>query len=386
MTTEAFEGIKPHAMAALAEQHGWTRQHSLGEFADAFSSDDHPWLVVPTTTDIADYDLRVEQFVDLVSRVSGTVPPAVLEQLRTFSWDVIRFRARGADTRYVDYSDGRRLLVGTHEIMIAIACSLLHDSGVFTSATKRRAGNWLKGMKLDQTEYGSYVVKLLVPVDQPTLIGSTGADKDRRPLGRRITERLASALESTRSVINNPDAQRIFNSIEHGVSADFCDSLAKVVEPYESVEARLDWSASYGLPKPSMSLEFEKRESATLKVTSKRIREAAAVTRPWGKFPGYVRKLDRRVDSRSGVGKIQLETFVDGNPATVTCELTTPDYERAAHAHERRLNVLVEGELRTVGNQQILLECELISVFEVAADGHSQTDSTHVAPRLLATS
>ena len=371
--------VEPQALAKYAVAHGWSKTDSLGEYADLYESETHPNLVVPNTPSVADYELILGQIIDAFSRAKGVDRDQILDALVLYRWDVVRYRARGNERRFVEYADGRKLVDGVHSIMTATACSLIEESGVYTEAHKRHATRMLQGMKLDQSEYGSYVIKLLMPVDQALLIGGTPVGDAHVPEGRMITSRLESALASIRTAVKDGRSDGFIEGIQVGVSADLCNALAKAIEPYDAVDIRLDWAGEFSVADRREVFSFTKDESARLSKAAKVLKEKTADLRAMDHFPGYIRQLNRPKHSVAGSGTVILETFVDGRRAAIRCELSGHDYGRAVQAHREKVNVLMSGKLRSKGRQRTLTDCTIERVFGLERNGAKTT----VAPMLI---
>lgn len=364
-----LDDVEPQALAGYAVAHGWSKAASLGEYADLYESESHPNVVVPTTRLVDDYELVLWQLIEAFSRAQDIDGARVLDALALYGWDVVRYRAKGERRRFVEYADGRKLVDGVHSIMTATACSLIEESGVYTETQKRQARDMLQGMKLDQSEYGSYVVKLLMPVDQARLFGGASYEDERMPEGRRITKRLKSALSSIRDSVNLGNPERFIEGMQAGVSADLCQALAKAIEPYDVVDIQLDWAGEFRVASAPEAFSFKKEESARLSEAADMLKEVSANLRSFHSFPGYIRQLNRPKNSFGGSGTVVLETFVDGKRASIRCELSSHDYGVAVQAHRERVNVLMRGRLLSKGSQRTLEDCTIEHVFGLDSSG-----------------
>lgn len=383
MTSAKFEemlaDVEPQAIAEYAIAHGWSKTISLGEFADLYESEVHPNIVVPNTPLVTDYELILGQLIEAFSRAKGVDQARILDALVLYRWDVVRFRARGDEQRFVEYADGRNFVDGVHSIMTATACSLIEESGIYTDVHKMQASRMLQGMKLDQSEYGSYVIKLLMPVDQARLFDGSPDGYFRVPEGRRITKRLESALSSIRAAVKHGRSEAFIEGIQVGVSADLCNALAKTIEPYDIVDIQLDWAGEFRVDDVREAFSFTNDESTILSEAAKDLITQTAD--PWAvdRYLGYVRQLDRPKHSLSGSGTVILETYVDSQRASIKCELSGTDYELAVQAHRDKVNVLMRGKLRGKVNQRTLEDCTI----ELVPGLESSGAVSAVAPTLI---
>ena len=383
MTSAKFEhllaDVEPQALAEYAVAHGWSKTDSLGEFADLYESETQPNIIVPNTPSVADYELILRQLIEAFSHAEGVDVARVLDALVLYRWDVVRYRARGNEQRFVEYADGRKLVDGVHSIMTATACSLIEESGFYTDAHKKQASRMLQGMKLDQSEYGSYVIKLLMPVDQARLFDDSLVGNIHLPEGRRITRRLESALSSIRTAVKHGRSEGFIEGIQAGVSADLCNALAKAIEPYDVVDIRMDWAGEFRGSDAREVFSFTNDASTSLSKAAQVLKEETANLRAVDRYLGYVRQLNRPKHSLTGSGTVILETYVDGKRSSIKCEISGTDYELAVLAHRDKVNVLMRGRLRGKGNQRILEDCTIETVSGLESSGAISA----VAPTLI---
>ena len=373
MTSAKFEhllaDVEPQALAEYAVAHGWSKTDSLGEFADLYESETQPNIIVPNASSVADYELILRQLIEAFSHAKGVDGARVLDALVLYRWDVVRYRARGNEQRFVEYADGRKLVDGVHSIMTATACSLIEESGLYTDAHKKQASRMLQGMKLDQSEYGSCVIKLLMPVDQARLFDDSLVGNIHLPEGRRITRRLESALSSIRTAVKHGRSEGFIEGIQAGVSADLCNALAKAIEPYDVVDIRMDWAGEFRGSDAGEIFSFTNDASTSLSKAAKVLKEETANLRAADRYLGYVRQLNRPKHSLTGSGTVILETYVDGKRSSIKCEISGTDYELAVLAHRDKVNVLMRGRLRGKGNQRILEDCTIEPVSGLESSG-----------------
>ena len=116
--------------------------------------------------------------------------------------DVIRVRASvGEDRDSVTLDVGVTLDQQSREMLLAAACAERAPQAVFRAAANKDAAEYLKSVRLGQTEQGSFVITLLAPPPpllQPAL-DPAWDDLDAEPFSRRVSLRLVTALRAARS-------------------------------------------------------------------------------------------------------------------------------------------------------------------------------------------
>src|SRR5205085_12125014 len=114
--------------------------------------------------------------------------------------DVIRVRAFGADDNgSVPLDAGVKIVTQARDMLLAAACAVKSPQPLYRAGANKEAIEYMRRVKLGQTEHGSFVVTLLAPVP-PFLepqFDSTCASLEDEPMERMVTRRLMAALEAS---------------------------------------------------------------------------------------------------------------------------------------------------------------------------------------------
>lgn len=358
-----FSVISPDVLGDFALKHGWNRVGGHSQTANVYASNDGFWVSVPIRTDFADYDLRVEQYIDTFAQATGLDTHAIYDRLVLNDWDVVRFRAVGSDKPYVDYSAGRKLVEGSEKAMVAAACSLFDSSGVYSDSVKTKARKLVDRMKLDQTERGSFVVKVLIPPGQRPFDALNDQLKQGLLSQDSVSRRLASALSSTRHLLSDRGDEDVAEVVTSGGSTELCDALAAMVEPFESIETQFEWAADADDAPQFKPTTFHASDYERLKSTSKKIRSATSDKTDIRRITAFVRELHRTKQAASvgGDGTIELEWRENGKIFTAKCEMNDSDYATAVEAHSSKAPITVEGRLAGAGKTLRINEVALVN-------------------------
>lgn len=357
-----YAGISPGALAAFALNHGWTRVKSPSATARVYANDHGTWVSIPTSREFADYELRVEQFIDTFAQALGSDASEIIDALLLADWDVVRFRGSSGDDPYVGYEAGRRLVASAEKAILAAACSLIDDSGAYSDVVKANARKLIAGAKLGQTERGSFVVKMLIPASTLPLAALDEQTKREVLEINSVGRRLASALASTRLSLDASHTESMPEAIRSGASADLCDSIAEMVKFFDAVEAQIDLA---GPPEVATTLgptSFSCADYAPLKATSKRIKVGSVATPDARRVSGYVREL-HRTNQNAQVGEpgtIELEWNDENSTLTAKCELNDSDYAIAVDAHKNQRKITIEGNLTGSGRTLRILNGNVV--------------------------
>ncbi len=245
-------------------------------------------------------------------------------------------------------------MVGAWDLLVAAACSLKQPQPLYRAGANRDAAGIMRGIRLGQTEQGSFTVTLLTPAmpRQNTLL----PDPDDRtaPAVRHLTRRLAEGLEAVREATersHSGDDDGFPDTVDRGVSANFCDALARSVEPFPTLDLDVVWARTRPVDGKPPVFRFARSDAPVLRQAAVTFREMAP--RPDARLHGFVNRLSRPESKEAGV--IGLRATVDGRHRSVQVVLAQSDYERAVEAHKVRAMVELTGDLERFGQRWRLL-------------------------------
>ena len=246
LDTDALRAITPAALAAYARTEGWQRVEAYGEHSDIYAGAGKPELVIPRTTQLADYASVVGKLIAIYARVAEMDDLALYRDLTGADRDVIRVRATGAeDDGSVSIDAGVDIVAQSRDMLLAAAYSVRDPQPFYRAGANRNATEYMRKVRLGQTERGSFVVTLLAPAPpqlQPPL-RAEWARLDDEPFERQVTRRLVNALEASRAAAEaaaSGDGLVAFEkSIERGVSANLCDAVANLIDESGGIDISL---------------------------------------------------------------------------------------------------------------------------------------------------
>lgn len=321
-------------------------------------------LFLPFSKEPADYEDRLYEVVSQLAAIERREPEIVTTNLRYAGADLVRIRlvSPRVGPGELPLEDGRSLFEGAWDMMWAAACAAVQPRANFGPRAPGGATDYLDGVRLGQTERGSYVVTVIsdvTPPDQQSLVPDESAHLEI-PFERQVTTRLVDALNATHRAAKNviaeqSDVGETFEGVvEEGVSANLCAAITKMAteKAAANVHIAVDWASSRRPTtehRPSVTFE-----PSTLPV----LEEAVNVLRQFGPFEnevieGFVIRLNRGKEEEA-IGSIVIEGLVQGTIRRVHVELPDEQYHLAITAHEERRPVRVRGTLAKRGRNWIL--------------------------------
>ena len=350
--TVTLRGVHTYLVA-----HGWTKTGRYRvDRGDVYGrSDSRETVLVPASTRFADFPVRILQLAEIVGRTEDRRPSAVLADLSLAAVDLIRVRLpRAHDDHSLDLDAGIDLLSGSRMLLLAAACSALRPQRRFRAGRHDRASAYLASVRLGQTEPGSFVVNLLVPV-APPLAEPDQTHLFEPPFERRANRTLVTGLRAAREatdLVNRGDGIQAFDQrVADGVSANLCTAAATLID----VGGGLEVSVSWALTRPASEEHDERRATVDFRPADAPVlHEAAQILsarqeRVDEHIEGYVSALARAQSDPAG--RATIKAVIDGALTSVKADFSPSEYTKITKAHDTRSSVSLEGDLRREGHR-----------------------------------
>ncbi len=358
----ALLAISPAGLSAYARNLGWSQQGHYRKHSNIYCSDTLPEIIVPSTKQLGDYASTVAALIQIFAEVTERDELIVYRSLVTADCDVIRIRVAEGEDGSLRLDDGVKLVSGAHDMVLSAACSLGISRSVYRSGAHQEAKELVRQIRLGQTDQGSFTLNLLTPTLPPPFPSLfDDPDDNNAPLARKTTKRLLEGLcalqQGTEQAASGQD-ENFAETVKFGVSANLCEALVKIVEPFP----KLDISVLWALTRPAKIADevvcFTNEEAAILKQAAQSLRDQAP--RPDVSLTGYVRLLKRGEQETDGT--ISLWAEIDGKMQSVATVLDKSDYEHALKAHSDQVPVILQGDLERVGQRWRLLGSRVESI------------------------
>ncbi len=356
LDVEALRAVSPGALAAFARGEGWARTEAYGAHADVYAGAGRPEIILPRTDRLADYASTVSRLIDIFAQVADRDELATYRDLVGADRDVVRVRAFAADDDgSVPLEIGLNIVEKSRDLLLAAACATVTPQPVYRAGANKDAIEYMRKVKLGQTEHGSFVVTLLAPVPpllQPAQLplDAAWANFEDEPMERQVTRRLMSALDASRKASElalSGDSAAFERAVALGVSANLCEAVASLVEESNGLDVSVTWARTRPTPEPHRKIVFSQSDAGMLKEAARtfRLRQPKADVTLFGR----VFKLKRDQEEVEGV--VTLKAMVEDKIQSVRAVLDQANYGTAVSAHGARAPVIVTGDLERVGQR-----------------------------------
>ena len=274
-----LNSVSPLALSAYAHAAGWKKQEPYGDHSDIYVCEKAPEIVIPRTNRLGDYANVVSRLIEIFAEAAEVDALSLYRDLVTADRDVVRLSAATeGNVGSVTLDDGLSLITGARDMVLAAAHSLREPGPLHHARSNEEARDYMRRVRLGQTEQGSYVVTLLTPVVPPPIHEAVLFDSasDDSPVERRVTRRLIEALTATREAIERTsvgDAEAFLKAVKHGASANLCDAAATLIEPFGGIEISLTWARTYPAETARENVWFGASDAPILREVARRFRE-----------------------------------------------------------------------------------------------------------------
>ncbi len=345
--------LRPLEVAAYLRASGWKQVESEEGRFSVWTRDDGYEVLLPLQKEWRDYLLRMGDLLRTVAEAEGRSQLAVLSDLLVTGADVLRLRI--ADDELADGSmpieEHSRIAQKARDLMMAAACSAIERRPVWHTRKPDRAVDYLRGVRVGQTEHGSYVWRVICPVP-PMLrapVQHEMFEEVEEPYERRVTTQLAAALEATEEAAersaSDGSVKGFEEAVSRGVSANLCEALAGFSsgeDANRTVEFAFSWSRRRpAAPNQISRVSLSQDRIPYVREAGRLLRERAPVKD--FELEGPVVKLARQ--ESSGPGEVTVYGLLDGAGKRVRLELPEDEYNCAVEAHRNGHTIRCFGEL-----------------------------------------
>ena len=271
--------ISAHDVAGYVRSTGWTCLGNYAREASVFEKDGHS-LLVPLASDFADYGRRMEEIVSNLAGFEKRSQDAVLRDLAYASSDVFRIRLANPlfDDGEVTHDQGILLFDNAQKMVHAAARSAISPKAYHLARAGTQTEDFLKTVKLGQTEIGSYIVTIVRFPVTPDLFGGEEVES-ALPFERKVTRSLVTGLNSlqtaVRSQVSKPSLDPFLESISLGVSASLCEAISNIGERTEgtTVDTQVTWARNRNIPQLDTKARFLGGDFSYLRSAANRLKE-----------------------------------------------------------------------------------------------------------------
>ncbi|MCT7361043.1 hypothetical protein [Thalassolituus pacificus] len=377
---EIIHSLRPNQMLAYLASQGWREDGAIGEAASVWHrTEDENYdfeIILPLKYDLKDYVQRSYDLVNVLAKFENRSFRDVVDDLINFHADVIKIRVVHNDVENgsIPLSDGVLLVEKAKELLTSVTKSAFSKRRHFTGGVSQEVMDFVETFRLGQTEVGSYVLNLIIPVDRtPT---DEQGDINEISLTRIVTHTLARSLTAIdESIANYRDTQSDLafeSAVEQGVSANLCDALVGLTGEKESRDVNITISLSrtdsecQDIP---LQHSFKSNIVEYLKRASDYYKEKYTIHNY--NVSGTVTGLKH--EENDNIGTVTVASMVNGREKHITFELSAEEYWQAHQAHGNAEVIECCGDLYVSPRSAMLVN---VAGFRVLTSGNLFDDES----------
>ncbi|MEO5328120.1 MAG: hypothetical protein H7829_07725 [Magnetococcus sp. THC-1_WYH] len=347
--------LMPLEIAAYLRSTGWIQQSSSEGKWSIWVKDDAYEILLPLQREYRDYALRMSETLQLLEAVEQRPQLMIFNDLLTTGADVIRVRLVDPDLAdgSVSIDEHAKIAQQAREMMLSAACSTIQPKAVFPTRRPTQAMDYLKGVRIGQSERGSTILAIHSRV-APLLRFGQGVLDVEEPFPRQVVGGLSRALNAMQRAAEqaavSEDLKAFSDTITEGVSANLCDAVTGLASGGDDHARRVDISFSWSRNRPLVQemptmVSFQEDRIPFIAEAGRLLRESS----PLEDFDlqGPVVKLERHEGQERG--RVTVLGFVDEKPRKISMLLEEQDYQVAIDAHKKEQTISCSGTIKKVG-------------------------------------
>ena len=352
--SDVLNSLRPADLLTYLRASGWQQESGIGDKAELWVKPDPDGpatdILVPLRRGAGDFALRTSELLKTLEDVEGRSQQEIVEDIEASSADIIRIRAVSSDAASgtISLDSGVMFVEQAREMVLAAACATVVPKAYWARRKPSAAVDYIKKVRLGQTERGSFVITLQSPVP-PALRTAVQLEQ---PFERQVIETLSNSLSAVHSAARQAtasgDLEPFRGSVEAGVNANFCDAIVRLFDasPGSEFKISISWSKS----RPSArGIRYETSLSSDFIPVIAEASRLFKETAPEDDFEllGFVERLDRATGMNSG--RVLVNTVIEEKPRRVGVEFEDRDYQTAVKAHAESRPISCTGDLEKVG-------------------------------------
>jgi len=353
----ALSALRPLEVVSYLRSNGWRKsREKAGNWSTWLRADQEGEefeITVPLNHQFRDFAARMGDVLNVLEAFEGRSQIQIHQDLLVTGADVVRLRL--ADAELADASvpldEGATFIQKAKDMVLAAACAAVNPRMYYPSRKSAQAMDYIRRARLGQTEPGSFIITIISPVP-PSLAGPSGQIFElEEPYERRVTQMLASSLNTVQQAAEDAAAtgnvDSFVRAVPSGVSANLCDALAGMgssTEGGRALDVQFSWSRSRPLASESLvpsKILFNTDVFPVVRQAAVYLKESSP--REEFEIRGSVVKLER--PEGADTGKATIHGLIDDHPRKVVVELRDADYHEAVTAHDQARFVRCSGVL-----------------------------------------
>jgi hypothetical protein len=336
------------------EKKGWTiiQYNSLADKIMLNSEGEDFEIIIPNKEDMPDYNFRIEQLVNSLGSIEKRSANQISEEIENMGFDIMQFRfiSDKYEAGTMPLTNFAKAIESIDDMIRFEACSELNPASQYTNPYEE-AKVLMTNCEVAQTQKGSYIVNVRVPLGETYLKDIQKEQEYLRFLGRKTIKRLLTGISEAKK-INLSNEKSFRETYDKKLNKQSCKAINELIENLKNAEVEINtkWDFSkpvdIELPEKTKLSQEDKEIFKTMENYLVKIPEDEEKT-----IKGIITDMRRSKDN----DKEQTVSIYDSNlNRNIYVELSVESYERACNLYAKISNVSVRGILKKKNSKWIL--------------------------------
>ena len=307
-------------------------------------------VLIPLDDTAVDYAESMAQCVSVLSVVEERSQLAVFSDLSASSADVIGMRSmNGLSRDSLSLRVSVDLFDNAYNLLASAARAAEQPLATYRGRLSAGVREYLDHVAPVTNCLEDHVLTLHSPV--APAIGAGRWFDEVQPFSRRVTSKLAGALESATTVISTAvtnDASEVFGpAICAGLSSNLCDSIANLAKVGRGIEISLSWAPSRPAGAENLRLYFKEHSAEVLQEVAESFRQYEPSLGEYVR--GQIVKLERKRHRSERV--VSISTVREGRQVVLDTTFERKTDSDVLRAFKDRIPISVYGDVYRVGRR-----------------------------------
>jgi len=365
--SEVLKTINPFDVSTYLSSKSWQLINEIPNKASVWTHTDSAnnefEILLPLNPEFKDFPARISEIISTLEIVESLPQTTILENLQNVFSNIINLRLSHRDFHdgSIPINNGVALHKNARDMMLSAACSSVETKPFFEKNKPDRANNYLKQVRLGQPKLGSYILTIISPLPNPRT-QSNNNEVETTPISlhfaNRVVTKLFDSLQFTKSYIEYVLEERrplevTPELIQNGVTANLCYALTGINNSgnKQGLEMKFNWSPVVNSDSSQIEIKFEPEMLTYVESLGKQLK---AYSYEDFEITGDVIKLERKINEE--IGKVTVQTTIEGTERKVTVQLNDVWYLHAARANAEKRYITCRGDLQKDGSSYTLTE------------------------------
>ena len=351
---EALGSLSLVSLLSYLRSHDWQDNGPWGMGLANLYLKDHGGrthhIFVPVRDTLADYAQAMSEAVEAIAAVEERSELDVFYDLAGTGADVIRVGApKGATNGTLSLRQNVELLNDAYRMVASAARAAEKPQAVYRGGMSAEVSEYLNSVQPMPNYYEGHTLTLHSPVPAGIGQGDFG-DEYILPFPRRATTKLADSLKHMEDAIDEARIGRTLEpfdlTVEHGVSANLCDSVAALAKKGRGIEIDLSWAEVRPSNVSNTMFKFSDDSADVLIDVAKSFRRNE---------PSFDERITARVvrlekEPPGFDGKAVMLSMRDDRLVRIRVEFAPQVYDRVIEAFRELRTIALDGDVHPVGN------------------------------------